>query len=372
MNFCKVMNQSNNSLIQIKQISKNIRNLNLINSLKLFNNTTSKSFFSKTNENTFLKVNSNPNVNSCLSKCNSKVKKKKYYFRLDLFEDKKTKEEKFEKLILRGKLLSKLHKSIVLTKKKYNLLNAKYNSESNTNRKRNNSYKLYSITSKYQDYYFTPKEFIEKNFSFDERKLMFKEPEYFGLNKFPFKDEIKTKGNSLSEILNKEESLSFNENNNKIHKLNIKFSNLKKNKDLKKRNMNNKLLNRQEKTNKKTSNLQQFIYNVNQNLNHNDIFEKNKRCLSSYSTRLDTSNIDKLNIKYNETSKRKKLNFDDKKLFNLIKRNHLINKRNKEIRIDKERKKKELLFGKRIGNEIKEKYTKNNHHLRCKSGINNQ
>ena len=103
--------------------------------------------------------------------------------------------------------------------------------------------------------------------------------------------------------------------------------------------MNNKLLNRQEKTIKKTSNFQQFIYNVNQNLNHNDIFGKNKRCLSSYSTRLDTSNIDKLNIKHNKTSKRKKLDFDDKK-FNLIKRNHLINKRNKEIRIDKKRKKR--------------------------------
>lgn len=141
--------------------------------------------------------------------------------------DHEAKNKKFEKTKIKGKLLNAINNSIIMDKEKVIFLNNHYHftNEDKVKEKeiiyQNNLRMIKKInvitqknpellqpnnlSSRYEDCYLTPQEMLDKNFSVEEQKLIFRDPKFFGLNKEPFKRaKLKMKYN-LKDILNQEE-----------------------------------------------------------------------------------------------------------------------------------------------------------------------
>jgi hypothetical protein len=119
-------------------------------------------------------------------------------------------EMKKKKKELKGRLLTALSKHLVINKDTYNLFNYLFKNDDrfedkilkdeekdkNINKKKmfnsiNHSLNLFSELKpsfRYEDYYQSPLEFMNKYFTKEEIKLLKSSPEYFGINKLPFKN----------------------------------------------------------------------------------------------------------------------------------------------------------------------------------------
>ena len=100
-----------------------------------------------------------------------------------------------EKEILKGKLFKAINSSIIMSKDKVDLLNRNYSYDKNVIYPR--------IYKRYEDYYITPHEIIEKNFNEKEIKVILSNPNYFKLNQF--KDNKLLVQTHLKDIINNEE-----------------------------------------------------------------------------------------------------------------------------------------------------------------------
>ena len=100
-----------------------------------------------------------------------------------------------EKEILKGKLFKAINSSIIMSKDKVDLLNRNYSYDKNVIYPR--------IYKRYEDYYITPHEIIEKNFNEKEIKVILSNPNYFKLNQF--KDKKLLVQTHLKDITNNEE-----------------------------------------------------------------------------------------------------------------------------------------------------------------------
>ena len=100
-----------------------------------------------------------------------------------------------EKEILKGKLFKAINSSIIMSKDKVDLLNRNYSYDKNVIYPR--------IYKRYEDYYITPHEIIEKNFNEKEIKVILSNPNYFKLNQF--KDKKLLVQTHLKDIINNEE-----------------------------------------------------------------------------------------------------------------------------------------------------------------------
>ena len=119
-------------------------------------------------------------------------------------------EMKKKKKELKGRLLTALSKHLVINKDTYNLFNYLFKNEDSfedkklkdeendtkINKKKmfnsiNHSSSLFSELKpsfRYEDYYHSPLEFMIKYFTKEEIKLLKSSPEYFGINRLPFKN----------------------------------------------------------------------------------------------------------------------------------------------------------------------------------------
>lgn len=102
-----------------------------------------------------------------------------------------------EKEILKGKLFKAINSSIIMSKDKVDLLNRNYSYDKNVIFPR--------IYKRYEDYYITPHEIIEKNFNKKEIKVILSNPSYFKLNQGQFKDKKLLVQTHLKDIINNEE-----------------------------------------------------------------------------------------------------------------------------------------------------------------------
>lgn len=102
-----------------------------------------------------------------------------------------------EKEILKGKLFKAINSSIIMSKDKVELLNRNYSYDKNVIFPR--------IYKRYEDYYITPHEIIEKNFNEKEIKVILSNPSYFKLNQGQFKDKKLLVQTHLKDIINNEE-----------------------------------------------------------------------------------------------------------------------------------------------------------------------
>lgn len=102
-----------------------------------------------------------------------------------------------EKEILKGKLFKAINSSIIMSKDKVDLLNRNYSYDKNVIFPR--------IYKRYEDYYITPHEIIEKNFNEKEIKVILSNPSYFRLNQGQFKDKKLLVQTHLKDIINNEE-----------------------------------------------------------------------------------------------------------------------------------------------------------------------
>lgn len=102
-----------------------------------------------------------------------------------------------EKEILKGKLFKAINSSIIMSKDKVDLLNRNYSYDKNVIYPR--------IYKRYEDYYITPHEIIEKNFNEKEIKVILSNPNYFKLNQGKFKDKKLLVQTHLKDIINNEE-----------------------------------------------------------------------------------------------------------------------------------------------------------------------
>ena len=100
-----------------------------------------------------------------------------------------------EKEILKGKLFKAINSSIIMSKDKVDLLNRNCSYDKNVIYPR--------IYKRYEDYYITPHEIIEKNFNEKEIKVILSNPNYFKLNQF--KDKKLLVQTHLKDIINNEE-----------------------------------------------------------------------------------------------------------------------------------------------------------------------
>ena len=117
---------------------------------------------------------------------------------------------KKKKKELKGRLLTALSKHLVINKDTYNKFNYLFKNEDSyedkilkdeENDKKNNKMKMFNSNNhpsslfselkpsfRYEDYYHSPLEFVIKYFTKEEIKLLKSSPEYFGINRLPFKN----------------------------------------------------------------------------------------------------------------------------------------------------------------------------------------
>ena len=167
-------------------------------------------------------------------------------------------QNKFKKMKLRAKFVKLVQNSIILQKSQVLLYNymfkknnknnessssssesEKQNNNNNNKRmiitKQSNYFSIINNSNRYEDVYKTPYEFIKKNFTFEEQRMLISDPKYFFLNRPPFKGiEIKLMYN-LSDKINEEEK----NKKKKIIKLSKNIKLFKNNKENNKENNNN-------------------------------------------------------------------------------------------------------------------------------------
>ena len=167
-------------------------------------------------------------------------------------------QNKFKKMKLRAKFVKLVQNSIILQKSQVLLYNYMFKKNNNNNEssssssesekqnnnnnnkrmiitKQSNYFSIINNSNRYEDVYKTPYEFIKKNFTFEEQRMLISDPKYFFLNRPPFKGiEIKLMYN-LSDKINEEEK----NKKKKIIKLSKNIKLFKNNKENNKENNNN-------------------------------------------------------------------------------------------------------------------------------------
>lgn len=132
-----------------------------------------------------------------------------------------------------------------------NLYKANYTLNDSKSFKINNYYNCFSVfrsTFRYEDYYFTPLEFLKKYFKNNEIILMKSFPAYFGLNKSPFKESNLIFKPSLLQKIEYEDKIKNKKLNSNINIININknkdnINKKKKSNSKEKKRKNNKLIN---------------------------------------------------------------------------------------------------------------------------------
>ena len=144
-------------------------------------------------------------------------------------------EKKMElrKVKLLGKIVNLLEHSIVLSPEELLLYRIEFKHEKTkkklkvTNKKNKqmkfshnlNYFSEIGITFRYEDVYYTPTEFIQKNFTDSEKRLMVLDPKYFLLHKPPFDNvDLKLKYTLTSKIQEEEEKIRVFEKKKKEKK----------------------------------------------------------------------------------------------------------------------------------------------------------
>ncbi len=144
-------------------------------------------------------------------------------------------EKKMElrKVKLLGKIVNLLEHSIVLSPEELLLYRIEFKHEKTkkklkvTNKKNKqmkfshnlNYFSEIGITFRYEDVYYTPTEFIQKNFTDSEKRLMVLDPKYFLLHKPPFDNvDLKLKYTLTSKIQEEEEKIRIFEKKKKEKK----------------------------------------------------------------------------------------------------------------------------------------------------------
>ena len=147
---------------------------------------------------------------------------------------------KEQKKLLKGRLLTALSRHLVInqeTLKNYDML---YREEQKDNKEYSTPKKIgfkehFNFINhhpdyfskirppfRYEDYYFSPLELIEKYFTKEEIIILKSSPEYFGLNKFPFKNSIKFNPTLLSKFDLETPNSNFNKSQYTEKKINNK------------------------------------------------------------------------------------------------------------------------------------------------------
>ena len=118
---------------------------------------------------------------------------------------------------------------------KNNLYNTNNSFDNKNSFKINNYYNCFSVfksTFRYEDYYFTPLEFLNKYFNKNDIMLMKSFPAYFGLNKSPFKEADLIFKPTLLQKIEYEEKVKKNKKNKNINiknfYLNVNRNDIKK------------------------------------------------------------------------------------------------------------------------------------------------
>ena len=140
-----------------------------------------------------------------------------------------------KKVKLLGKIVNLLEHSIVLSPEELLLYRIEFKHEKTkkklkvTNKKNKqmkfshnlNYFSEIGITFRYEDVYYTPTEFIQKNFTDREKRLMVLDPKYFLLHKPPFDNvDLKLKYTLTSKIQEEEEKIRIFEKKKRKKKTN--------------------------------------------------------------------------------------------------------------------------------------------------------
>ena len=248
----------------------------------------------------------------------------------------------YQKLVMRAKLLKAVKQNIVLKKNKYDEYNEKFNtgnkSLSNKIKYRKQKHKLfdnsfskinrndsddkiknekpdfnsfkypelfstYQVTTFYHDFHYTPMELIKKVFSKEERKIVDLDPVFFRLNKEPFsgitknlrfnlkdklneedkikqerKKTVKMRKEKMKSLRMKRKSIYFQDNNEILKKINT--MNMQKNKN----NLRDIFF--QNRTQKKTTNLDSSKEQSKSKIIHRNFDFKNKKNKENKKTNL--------------------------------------------------------------------------------------
>ena len=322
------------------------------------------------------------------------------------------KKEKEQKMILKGRFLTKLRNSIIMSKEQVIYHNFEYNEDiegemkqrelkyASKYRGQNNInistkmnpdlIKCEKGTNRYEDVFLTPKEFLKKYFSPEEIIIIMRDPIYFGLDKEPFKGcHVKTTY-SLTDTLNKEtkhkkKQINIDDNDfylndyekkeNKLFNANKRNSlikmdaekNYEKIKKIMMKNKNNKYNNNNNNSNSCFDNSLNSSSNINENNKIDDNNKKNlqnKRRISLLAEPKEKANLEKLDYLMNLHINNKIKRIEEKK-------NSMIQKRNEnKIRIKynkklKNKEKEEYNMTEKICRKIADNYI-NNHYIYTK------
>ena len=281
------------------------------------------------------------------------------------------KKEKEIKNILKGRFLTKLRNSIIMSKEQVIYHNFEYNEDIESEMKQRelayaskyrgqnninistkmnpNLIKSEKATNRYEDLFLTPKEFLKKYFTPEEIIIIMRDPIYFGLNKEPFKGCHVNTTYSLTDTLNKEmkykkKEINIDDNDfylDDFEKIESKLYNAnKRNSLIKIKNYDN--IKNLIKKNKNNDNK----YN---NSNNSSFIES-----SQNSSNIDENNDDNKNLK---KKTRISLLAEPKEKVSLEKLNYLmkLHTRNKQKKIEE---KKNLMIKKRNENKIRINYNK--------------
>ena len=160
---------------------------------------------------------------------------------------KQEEEIKKRKKLLKAKLITSLSRHIVINKDTYHYYNYLFKDELDPEEKKLKEYIQKKINPKkifhfikhhpdifsknkppfrYEDYYFSPLELLNKYFTKEDLVLLICSPEYFGLDRLPFKNsDFEFNPTLLSKLEYEENSGNYNKLINKNNKISIKKNN---------------------------------------------------------------------------------------------------------------------------------------------------
>ncbi len=374
-------NRNRNTQKTLDSFPKNIKYHNIDNKRNNILNT--NSFASKTATNFNInKKSSIPKIN--LKKIFKPIKKKQNKIE-EITQDilNTMKKEKERKNILKGRFLTKLRNSIIMSKEQVIYHNFEYNEDLESEMKQrelayaskyrgqnniNISTKMNpdlikseKATNRYEDLFLTPKEFLKKYFTPEEILIIMRDPIFFGLNKEPFKGCHVNTTYSLTDTLNKEmkykkKEINIDDNDfylDDFEKIESKLYNANKRNSLIKinnyDNIKNIVIKNQNNDNKNINSNSDSSFidssnnssNIDENNAHNNKNLKKKTRISLLAEPKEKVSLEKLNYLMNLHTKNKQKKIEEKK-------NSMIKKRNEnKIRIN---------YNKKLKNKEKEEY----------------
>ena len=260
----KIQKVLKNTLNNIK-LNEDKKNYNSLPNKK--SNLYSNRIINKNNNNKLKNIKNNRSFSSHNFSNLIKNKQINKFYNENQFEEATFQEmqNKFKKMKLRAKFVKLVQNSIILQKSQVLLYNymfkknnnnnessssssesEKQNNNNNNNKrmiitKQPNYFSIINNSNRYEDVYKTPYEFIKKNFTFEEQRMLISDPKYFFLNRPPFKGVDFNLMYNLTDKINEEEKskkkkiikLSKNiklvknnkeNNNNNIKKIKFNFS----------------------------------------------------------------------------------------------------------------------------------------------------